>query len=155
MDFSNQSILNLYEEELTQTLPAQMDILFPPFNEIDSLESRFENTQKSLIRSIKMKNRILALSNAYFLGLLLNNSIIEKGKPNPKKKITDYYKVMARHVYDVFESNPSHLLYTRIMKVQEIKKLKRNEIIYFRNLVSNMAFQSIFDGAQNLEEENC
>ena len=151
MDSSNQSILNLYEEELTQALPSQMDILFPPFNKSDSLETCFENTQRLLIRSIKMKNRILALSNAYFLGLLLNYSLVEKGKTNPKKRITEYYKVMARHVYDVFESNPSHLLYIRIITVQEIKKLRRNDIVYLRNIVSNMAFQSIFDGAQNLE----
>ena len=61
---------------------------------------------------------------------------------------------MARYVYDIFEPNPSHLLYTMTMKVQEVKKLKRDEITYLRNIVSDIVVQSIFDGAQNLEEEN-
>ena len=41
------------------------------------------------------------------------------------------------------------------MKVQEVKKLKRDEITYLRNIVSDIVVQSIFDEAQNLEEENC
>ena len=68
-----------------------MDILFPPFNEVDSLEDHFENTQKALVRSIKMKNRILALTNAFFLGLLLNEVTVTKGKPKPRRKLTTYY----------------------------------------------------------------
>ena len=132
-----------------------MDILFPPFNEVDSLEDHFENTQKALVRSIKMKNRILALTNAFFLGLLLNKVTITKGKPKPRRKLTAYYTVIARYVYDIFEPNLSHLLYTTTMKVQEVKKLKRDEITYLRNIVSDIVVQSIFDRAQNLEKENC
>ena len=62
---------------------------------------------------------------------------------------------MAEYVYDIFESNPTHLLYTTTMNVQEIKKMKRNEVLYLRNIVQEEKFQSIFDGAQNLEEESC
>jgi hypothetical protein len=62
---------------------------------------------------------------------------------------------MAQRVYDIFETNPSHILYTTIIKAQEIRKLRRSEVLHLTNIVQNSYFSSIFDGAQNLEEENC
>ena len=117
MESTNKYILTIYKEELLQPFPSRMDILFLPFNEVNSLEDCFENIQKALARSIKMKNRILALTNAFFLGLLLNEVTVIKGKPKPRKKLTAYYTIMARYVYDIFEPNPSHLLYTMTTKV--------------------------------------
>jgi hypothetical protein len=127
----------------------------PPYTQTESKKNKIFITQRALSRAIQLKNRILALTNAFFLGLLLNEENSVSVKFRYKRKLTKHYQTIAEYTYDIFEPNPSHLLYTTTLNVQDIRKIKRNEILYLRNIVQDQKFKSIFDGAQNLEEENC
>jgi hypothetical protein len=155
MDSSNNNILESYENDLSQPLPERLDSLLPPFNTEDPTELKLSNILRSLHRSIRMNNRINALTCAFFLGSLLEEIKATPEKKKVQGKITLYYRQMAQRVYDIFETNPSHILYTTIIKAQEIRKLRKSEILHLTNVVQNSYFSSIFDGAQNLEEENC
>jgi hypothetical protein len=155
MELSSNNIVDLYKIELKMPLSTPLDILLPPYNQNDSKKTKILITQRALARTIQLKNRILALTNAFFLGLLLNEENSTSEKFRYKRKISKHYHTIAEYTYDIFELNPSHLLYTTTMNVQEIKKMKRREILCLRNVVQEQKFRFIFDGAQNLEEENC
>lgn len=139
--------------ELSQTKNTLSETLFPPYNEDDRIKIKLNKAHQALIRSIKIKSRTLALTNAYSLGLLLND--IDPVVQSLKKKISRHYRHIAETVYDIFESNPSHLLYTTSIDVQMLSKLKRNQVLELRELVQKLKLQNIFDGAQNLVVEDC
>ncbi len=155
MESSSNNSIDLYKTELSQSLPSSLDLLMPPYTQTESKKNKIFITQRALSRAIQLKNRILALTNAFFLGLLLNEENSVSVKFRYKRKLTKHYQTIAEYTYDIFEPNPSHLLYTTTLNVQDIRKIKRNEILYLRNIVQDQKFKSIFDGAQNLEEENC
>jgi hypothetical protein len=141
------------KDELNQTLPSGSNMLLPPYTEEDTLTTKLSKTYRILIRSIRTKNRKLALTNAYFLGLLLSEPVDITRKF--KKENSKHYQKIAESVYDIFEFNSSHILVTTSIDVQRISKLKRNEILQLRQIVQDLKIESIFHGVQNLEEESC
>lgn len=130
MESPNRDIINLYKMELSQPYSSMSAILLPPYSTDDSKENKISATKRALSRSIRLKSRTLALTNAYFLGLLINEEESISEKFCIKRNLTKHYSTMAEYVYDIFEPNPTHLLYTTTMNVQEIKKMKRNEVLY-------------------------
>jgi hypothetical protein len=61
---------------------------------------------------------------------------------------------MTEHMYDIFENDPSQIYQTNSLTIQLVRKLKKKQILRLREIVDKN-IQSGFDGAQNLEEENC
>src|SRR5579859_2423383 len=145
MDSPSNNLLTLYEEELKRPLPMTIGELIPPFCLEDTIAERIKKTQKALTRSLRLKNRVMALTNAYFLGSLINNADSATEKFCNKRQLTRHYGTMAENVYDIFEPNPLHLLHTTSMTVQNIKKLKRSEILHLRNLLETKSLEKTLD----------
>lgn len=139
--------------ELTQAQSTSLETLIPPYDKDDQIGIKLDKAYRAMLRSLRLRNRSLALTNAYFLGLLFNSPTFETRKF--RKEISEYYYRMANYVYDLFETDPSLMMSTTTITVQQIVKLKRKEILQLREIVQDLQFQSIFDGAQNLEEEDC
>ena len=147
------SFFEQLKEELTQTLLLESDILLPPYTESDAMENKLNKTHRVLIRSIRTKNRKIALTNAYFLGLLLSESTDITRKF--KKENSKHYQRIAESVFDIFEFNPSHILTTVSLNVQMIGKLKRNQVLQLQEVIQDLKLNSLLDRARNLEKESC
>ena len=55
-------------EDLQRTEPADVPLIIPPYNELDTFDIQFNSTYGSLQRNARLKSRTLALLDAYFLG---------------------------------------------------------------------------------------
>ena len=141
---------HLFKEDLQEIYPIEEGILIPPYtDEIDTAE-KIIMTNLSLQRVIRLKSRIIALINAYFLGKLLADIGSTTKRFLMKRKLTKHYQTIAENTFDLFEYRPSQILRTKIITVQGIRAMKRSEILELRESILD-----IFAGAQNLEEESC
>ena len=134
------------EDDLLEVLPEHPGELIIPYELTDTLERKFRILNRSLKRSIRLKNRQMSLIYAYFLGKLLEE---ENGK-DYKKEITTHYEVMCRNTYDLFEEYPEQMLQTKLITVQKIKALKKGEILNFRRKILEL-----FVGTQILRGGDC
>ena len=100
--------------------------------------------------SIQLKNRILSLVNAYFVGKILAEIESTSEKFRMKRKLTKHYSTMTEYTFDLFEPNPSQIMRTKYLNVQDVRKMKRQEILVLRSYLNQD-----FAGAQNLGEESC
>ncbi|GBB84308.1 hypothetical protein RclHR1_10920003 [Rhizophagus clarus] len=67
-----------------------------------------------------------------------------------KRRLTKHYLTMTEYTFDLFEPNPSQILRTKYLNIQDIRKMKRQEILVLRSYLNED-----FAGAQNLGEESC
>ena len=140
----------MFKEDLQGTCPIEAEMLIPPYTEEMDREQQMKIAYVNLQRAIRLKSRILALINAYFLGKILASIESTTDRFLMKKKLTKHYQTMAENTYDLFEYNPSQILQTRLITVQAIRAMKRSKILELRELTLET-----FAGAQNLEEESC
>ncbi|CAB4439664.1 unnamed protein product [Rhizophagus irregularis] len=63
--------LLIFQQDVQEKYPEEVGLLTPPYKEEASVKRKILVTYNCLQRSIKLKSRILALENAYFLGKLL------------------------------------------------------------------------------------
>jgi hypothetical protein len=61
----------LYIEDLNETLPEEVTPAIPPYSNGMDLQKKCQMTYRMLLRASRMKDRTLALINAYYLGKLL------------------------------------------------------------------------------------
>src|SRR3954463_7941915 len=90
----------------------------------------------------------MSLIHAYFLGKFLEDNNNEDSEY--KRKMTMHYLVMSRNTYDLFEEYSEQILRTKILSIQRIKTLKRNEILDLRRKLLEF-----FVGTQILRGEDC
>lgn len=121
--------------DLQLTEPTEVPPLVPPFNEIDSFEEKFNQTFAYLQRNVRLKSRILSLTNAYFLGKLLNEIQDRLTRASYCQKLTDHYKRMAENTFDIFEFCPDQIQRTQTTEVQQIRKLSRSRVRSLREVV--------------------
>jgi hypothetical protein len=127
---------------------TSLTIIIPPYSDNGTDEEKIKVTLiKALRRSIELKNRLLFLTNAFFLGKLFSDSETTSIKFQRKRKISRHYAAMSEYVYDIFELCPSQILHTSTLTVQQIKHLKRSQVLLLRDIVENNLL--IFAGAQN------
>lgn len=129
------------QEELQQALPLEIEQLVPPFSIEDSRDKQFKAAHNALRRSIKLKNRMLSLINAYYLGKILNEFETSTLKFQNKRKLTVHYAVMAEYTYDIFEPYPTKILHTTSISVQRIKKLSRTQVLLLRETVESSFYE--------------
>lgn len=142
------------EQEFEQYLPFNSDIPIPPYtNEMD-LQAKIKVTHKALRRSIELRNRLTSLINTFYLGKLFNESESVSEKFRNKQKVSRHYATMAEHMYNIFENDPSQIYQTTSLTIQLVRKFKKKQVLQLREIVDKN-IQAGFDGAQNLEEENC
>src|SRR5438876_9966936 len=90
--------MTLYDtnrEDICNTLPDEITDLIPPYLENMTFDQKFQMTYISLKRTIRLKSRLLSLTNAYYLGKLLN-SLITSQQYDYNRLLTPHYQVMAR-----------------------------------------------------------
>ena len=148
MDTSNCYTMNILETELQNVLPFTNEVPIPPYTlQMETLE-KIKATQKALRRSIELKNRLTSLINAYYLGKLFNEAETVAAKFKLKQKVTRHYVTMAEYMYDIFEPDPTQIYQTITLTVQQVRKLKKKEVLKLRLIVEENIHSS-FDGAQN------
>jgi hypothetical protein len=138
-----QTILN----DLQQVFPEYVTLPLPPYQREDKFEIKFTWTLKNLQKSIRRKQRISSLVNAFYMGQLLDQIVEASERLRYKKKMTSHYAIMAEKTYDLFEFYPELIMKTQILNVQIIRTLRRPQIEEIKNEMM------IFAGAANLEEE--
>jgi hypothetical protein len=111
--------------ELQLTEPTNTPPLLPPYDETDMFDEQFNKAHLSLQRNIRLKDRILALIDAYFLGKLLNEIVDRTVRSGYNRKLTDHYRRIAEKTYDIFEYNPDQIQRTQTIDVQQIQKISR------------------------------
>ena len=146
---TQRTLYEIIEEDIRTTLPDEVTDLIPPYLEHMTFDERFQTTYISLQRATRLKSRILALTNAYFLGKLLN-SLDPSQRYIYHRMIATHYQVMAENTYDIFECQPRQIARTLLTTVQHLRKLPRPEVLTLRNTLIE-----IFAGAQNLGAEDC
>ena len=63
----------IFIEDLNETLPVEVTRPFPPYPSEMDLQKKVKATYRMLLRATRMRDRTLALTNAYYLGKLLEN----------------------------------------------------------------------------------
>jgi len=116
--------------------------LISPYDDSMDRKTQFSIAFKALRRSTQLKSRLLSLINAYFLGKFLQNLGV-KERNKYRRKVTTHYLVMVDYTFDIFEPRPLQLLTTRLVSVQHLKKLKREDVTKLREELI------LFAGAQN------
>ena len=107
--------------EIQQVFLTGNERLIPPYLESMTFDEKFQVTYWELRRVIRLKNKMLALENAFFLEQLLNNLESSTQRFYYKRKLTVHYAVMAEYTFDIFEINPLYLHHVISLTVQKIK----------------------------------
>jgi len=125
-------------------------IIPPPYGNDIPLEECFKIVYKELQRSTRRKDRIMSLTNAFYLGKLLDEVDDRVLLRKYSQKLTEHYYRISRNTFELFKDSPGRIVKTKLITVQMIRRLKRPELDY----IQEELFEFLV-GAQNLEEENC
>lgn len=137
------------QDDITRSDLGEANDLIPPYNEEDGDEQKLHATYRALRRSISLKNRLITLVNAYYLGKIITQAEREEAA-RYRKKVTAHYLRRATKTFDLFEQCPAQILLTQHLTMERIALLKRPEITQLRQHMLEF-----FVGTQILEEENC
>jgi hypothetical protein len=140
--------MNVIEQELQLILPFNSEVPVPPFTPEMSIEDKIRVAQKALRRSIELRNRLTSLINAFYLGQAINEADTVSAKFKNKQKVSKHYATMAEYIYDIFEPDPSQIYQTLSLTIQQVRKLKKKEVLKLRSIIEEN-IQPVFGGAQN------
>ncbi|SRR6266480_347580 len=138
------------QTELLEIFPTNAGPLIPPYEEGQGNKQKLKLAYQSLRRSIKRKDRLTALVNAYFLGKVLNETEGPRQEYQLKRELTSHYITMAENAYILFDVDPIQILRTTKLDIRDIRRTRKKDIIDIAN-----AKMDILVGTRNLEEESC
>ncbi|GBB99803.1 hypothetical protein RclHR1_36380002 [Rhizophagus clarus] len=118
MDF----LLFLIDHQETHLL--EIGPMIPLYSEDMDIEKKFLKSYMQLQCLIQLKNRILSLVNAYFIGKILVEIETTSERFRMKRRLIKHYLTMTEYTFDLFEPNPSQILRTKYVNVQDIRKIK-------------------------------
>ncbi|CAI2198765.1 11023_t:CDS:1, partial [Funneliformis geosporum] len=84
-----------------------LEVMFKPTRPYTSdmtLDEKVKRTYHSLLKARRVKNRILILLNAFFLGQLINDDITLAQRILQCQTMTSHYHQSATRVYHLFET---------------------------------------------------
>ena len=149
--FSNMTTLfqEVKDDLMAVNLLADTNIP-PPYMETDSTEQKVKTTYRALLRATRLKNRVLALANAFYLGQVMETETSSPAERTQfRNQMTSYYRQASKRTYYLFETlGVAQIGRTRKITLRTIYNLKSQD---FKNLVDEA--YDIFAGAANLEEE--
>jgi len=134
-------------KDLQRMEPTDVPTIISPYSRTDTFEEQFNLTYASLQRNNRLKSRILALLDAYFLGKLLNETPDRTTRVKYNRKLTTHYLRMAENTFDIFEFHPEQIQRTQTIDAQRLRKLPRHIV---RNLRDTLLMT--FAGAQDSRE---
>ena len=100
-----------------------------PYQTDASLTQKVQTTYQTLLRSTHMRNRILSLVNAFYLGQLIDDVTISPAQRTLQMAtITKHYYRIAIRVYHLFENIGIQRIFdTRCLTLTMIRRLKTSE----------------------------
>ena len=138
------------QTELLEIFPTNPGPLLPPYEDGQGNKQKLKLAYQSLRRSIKRKDHLTALVNAYFLRKVLNETEGPRQEYQLKRELTSHYITMAENAYILFEVDPIQILCTTKLDIRDIQRTRKKDIIDIANAKMN-----ILVSTQNLEEESC
>ena len=122
-------------EDLQRTEPAELPPLIPLYLDTDTFDIQFSLTYASLQRNTKLKERTMALLDAYFLGRLLNSISDRWTRVNYCRMLTIHYRTIAENAFDIFEGCPDQIQRTQVIDAQRLRRLPRQTVKTLRGIV--------------------
>jgi hypothetical protein len=120
-------------EDILMTSPDEVILPPPPYSEHMNLDEKFDAINDALERAKQLDNRLLQLTNMFYLGHFLEKII--KSKPlrsHYKQKLTIHYRITAVRIYYIFE----------IPGIHQIMRTTRTSLTLVRGL-SKEEYQSL------------
>jgi len=101
----------------------------PPYQTDASLTRKVQTTYQTLLRSTRMRNRILSLVNAFYLGQLIDDVTISPAQRTLQMStITKHYYRTAIRVYHLFENiGVQRIFDTQCLTLTIVRRLKSSE----------------------------
>jgi hypothetical protein len=93
-----------------------------------TIDEKVRRTYRSLLKARRVKNRILTLLNAFFLGQLLNDDISPAQRTLQCQTMTTHYHQSATRIYYLFETfGIQKIIATQTLTLTLIRKLRSSE----------------------------
>lgn len=120
----------LEELQVSMTLPdEETQPMRPPYQVDATLTQKVQSTYQTLLHSTRMRNRLLSLINAFYLGQLLDDVTISPAQRTLQMAtITKHYCRTAIRVYHLFENlGVQRIFDTQCLTLTMVRQLKSNE----------------------------
>ena len=108
-----------------------LEVIFEPTRPYTSnmtIEEKVKRTYRSLLKARRVKNHVLILLNAFYLGQLLNDDISPAQRTLQCQMITTHYHQSATRMYHLFETfEIQQIMATQALTLMWIRKLKSSE----------------------------
>jgi hypothetical protein len=134
----------IISDEIKDNFKTTAIVIPPPYNENMELEEKFSIVYRELQRKTRVKNRILALMNAFYLGKLLDEIPERSILSRYQNRVTSHFLRLSRNTFEIFKDFPEQIGETSTITVQMLRKLKRNEISRIISNNENIIINSIF-----------
>src|SRR5436305_7902057 len=138
------------QTELLEIFPTNPGPLLLPYEEGQGNKQKLKLAYQSLRRSIKRKDCLTAIVNAYFLGKVLNKTEGPRQEYQLKRELTSHYITIAENAYILFKVNPTQILCTTKLDIRDVRQTRKKNIVNIANAKMNILMST-----QNLEEESC
>jgi hypothetical protein len=134
----------IISDEIKDNFKTTAIVIPPPYNENMELEEKFSIVYRELQRKTRVKNRILALMNAFYLGKLLDEIPERSILSRYQNRVTSHFLRLSRNTFEIFKDFPEQIGETSTITVQMLRKLKRNEISRIISNNENLIINNIF-----------
>ena len=134
----------IISDEIKDNFKTTAIVIPPPYNENMELEEKFSIVYRELQRKTRVKNRILALINAFYLGKLLDEISERSILSRYQNRITSHFLRLSRNMFEIFKDFPEQIGETSTITIQILRKLKRNEISRIISNNENIIIDRIF-----------
>ena len=135
----------IISDEIKDNFKTTAIVIPPPYNENMELEEKFSIVYRELQRKTRVKNRILALMNAFYLGKLLDEIPERSILSRYQNRVTSHFLRLSRNTFEIFKDFSEQIGETSTITVQMLRKLKRNEISRIISNNENIIINSIFE----------
>ena len=137
-------ISTIISDEIKNNFNSTAIVIPPPFNDNMELEEKFSIVYRELQRKTRIKNRILALMNAFYLDKLLDEIPERSILSRYQNRVTSHFLRLSRNTFEIFKDFPEQIGETTSITVQMLRRLKRNEINRIISNNENIIINSIF-----------
>src|SRR3954447_11024180 len=137
-------------EDLSNTLLFEINEYSAPYEEWLPFEEKFKLTKRALSRAKGMSNRILQLTNAFFLGRLLElETESDEQRERYYWQLTVHFRTITKRMYYIFEfARVKQIMRTTGTTMSTIRLIIAEEYEDLIFIASN-----IFNRAENLGGE--
>src|SRR3954466_6189663 len=114
------------QTKLLEIFLTNVELLIPLYEERQGNKQKLKLAYQSLRRSIKRKDHLTALVNAYFLGKVLNETEGSRQEYQLKRELTSHYITIAENAYILFEVDPIQILCITKLNIRDIHSPAKN-----------------------------